>query len=437
MSEVSGIYSLTHRVRWRIYALLFLFGCIAYFQKSGLTVAAERMMPDLHLSQMQIGWLEWSLILGYTLFQFPGGLLGQYWGTRRTFTVISTVAFLGTVLTPLAPEALAGNALFLLLCALQLLVGIAQGPIFPVGAGIVEAWFPPNRWAFVQGLQSLGLGFASALTAPLVAYLMADFGWQQALLWPALPAAGVIALWAWYARNSPREHASVTLQELAEIGERPVAEAQAAPLSFARVKAILKNRSVLLLTVSYVCMNYVYYLIANWCFLYLVQERHFGVLEGGLLTALPLIAAGLGAGVGGKWVSVACARFGARRGFRLVPLGSLPAAGLLLIVTVAVGNPYLAVASLSLTYFLIELNEGAYWGATMFVAREECMAATGVLNTGGNVGGLIVTPVAAALSGAGHWNLVFLIGTAFAVGGALLWFGIDADERIGTAASQR
>jgi len=29
----------------------------------------------------------------------------------------------------------------------------------------------------------------------------------------------------------------------------------------------MKNRDVLVLTASYLCMNYVYYLLANWCFL--------------------------------------------------------------------------------------------------------------------------------------------------------------------------
>src|SRR5256885_14569642 len=47
--------------------------------------------------------------------------------------------------------------------------------------------------------------------------------------------------------------------------------------------ALLQNRDVLLLTVSYLCMNYVFYLLANWCFLYLVQERHITVLESGWL----------------------------------------------------------------------------------------------------------------------------------------------------------
>ena len=51
-------------------------------------------------------------------------------------------------------------------------------------------------------------------------------------------------------------------------------------------------------------MNYVFYLIANWCFLYLVQERHFNILEGGWLAAAPPLAAALGAGIGG----IACDR---------------------------------------------------------------------------------------------------------------------------------
>jgi len=49
----------------------------------------------------------------------------------------------------------------------------------------------------------------------------------------------------------------------------------------------MRNRDVLALTGSYVCMNYVYYLLANWCFLYLLQERHFTVLESGWLASTP------------------------------------------------------------------------------------------------------------------------------------------------------
>ena len=45
------------RVRWNIFLYLFGFGFVAYFQQRGITVASYQMMPQLHLTQEQIGWL--------------------------------------------------------------------------------------------------------------------------------------------------------------------------------------------------------------------------------------------------------------------------------------------------------------------------------------------------------------------------------------------
>jgi MFS transporter, ACS family, glucarate transporter len=427
-SGISGFYALTHRIRWRIFAFLFAFGFIAYFQQKGLTVAAERMMPELGFNQVQIGWLEWAFVLGYAAFQFPGGIIGQRIGARRMFTLIGIVAFLATVLTPIAPQVLAGTLLIAALFSLQLLMGLAQGAIYPVSSGVMEAWFPPKSWAIVQGLQSTGTQFAAAATPPLVAYLMNSVGWQKALLWPALPAVIVIALWTWYGRNTPAQHPSVNAAELREL-ERP-AEVGAA-VSSHRILKVLANRSIILLSCSYACLNYVFYLISNWCFLYLVQERHFNILESGWLAMLPPLAAGVGAGVGGKLVTQLCGKFGNRWGFRLLPLLALPTSGILLLVAVHLNNPYGAVLALASAFAVVELNEGAYWSATMFVARSDTMAATGILNTGGNIGGLIGIPIVAYLSGAGHWTTAFVIGTGLAVLGALLWLGVDTDRSIG------
>ena len=53
------------------------------------------------------------------------------------------------------------------------------------------------------------------------------------------------------------------------------------------------------------------------------------------------------------------------------------------------------------------------------------MAASGLLNTGGNAGGLIATPVVAYLSGQHEWTLAFGIGAVFAVASAAAWLAID------------
>ena len=81
------------RVRWKIFLFLFGFGFIAYVQARSLSVASYRMMPDLDLSQIQIGWLEEAFLVSYSAMQFPGGLIGQRLGARLMFVVIGLIAF--------------------------------------------------------------------------------------------------------------------------------------------------------------------------------------------------------------------------------------------------------------------------------------------------------------------------------------------------------
>jgi sugar phosphate permease len=370
-------------------------------------------------------------VLGYGLFQLPGGIFGQRLGARRTFVIIGLAAFLATIATPIAPYASSGASLFAALLLLQLLLGCSQAAIFPVSAGVFEVWFPPERWAFVQGLQTMGLALGAALTPPLIASLMSVMGWQRALLWASLPAVVLIALWAWYGRNSPREHPAVSPGELAEIGGHSAAQG-AAPvdqnISARQLLNILTNRNVLLLAVSYLCMNYSFYLLSNWVFLYLVQERKFSVLESGWLASTPPLAAAVGAGVGGVLTGALCLKFGNRWGYRLVPLFAMPAAGVLLLLAVSAANPYWAVVGLAVCFAAVELNEGAYWGAAMTLGRGDTMAVSGVMNTGGNLGGIIGIPIIAYLSGEHLWRTAFLIGAGFAVASAVAWLGIAVDQ---------
>ena len=418
------------RVRWNIFFFTFVFGLIAYLQQKGPTVAGYGMMPELGLSQMQLGWLETAFLIGYTVMQFPGSLIGQRIGARWLFVLTGLIGVCATLMTPLAPFALQGAPLLYTLILAQLLLGASQAPIFPVSTGLYEPWFPPASWPLVNGLDSMCLGLGIAVTAPLISSLMLALGWQAALFATALPALIVIPWWGWYGRNTPAEHLSVTQAELDELGGAPRALSEYT-ISWARLRAVLKNRDVLLLTLSYLCMNYVFYLIGNWCFLYLVQERHFAVLEGGFLAAAPPMCASVASGVGGYLGSVLVQRYGARTGLRSIPLVSLPAAGLLLVFAVYAANPYIAVLMLALCFMCIELNEGPFWAAIMHVGGADTMSAGGVLNTGGNTGGLIAIPLIAWLSGHHAWTPAFLLGGALALVAGLTWLFIEPTRRVG------
>jgi ACS family glucarate transporter-like MFS transporter len=415
------------RIRWLMLLFMFFFALVAYMQHTSLAVAAERIMPALHLSQMQVGWLLEAFTLGYTVPQLAAGVLGQRFGARSSLFVAGLIAVAATVTTPLAPMLLSGAGLFVALVLAQTMLGIAQSPLAPVAAGVVEAWFPGKRWAFANGLQSSGINVGTALTPPLIVLLTQSVGWQGALLWVSVPSLALVVAWGWWGRNTPREHSEVTSEELAELPaeSRPTT---GSTVSLPRLRRLLADQNVLLLAFSYLCMNYLFYLLMTWSFLYLVQERHFSGLESGLVASLPPIGAAIGCASGGLFADRLAARLGVRWGYRLVPLAALPLAGALLLLAMYAGNAYAAVAALTAAFVSVELNEGPYWAAATQLARGDTMAATGLLNTGGNLGGVVGTPIVAYLSGRGSWTAAFATGTAFALIAAGAWLLISADH---------
>jgi predicted MFS family arabinose efflux permease len=97
---------------------------------------------------------------------------------------------------------------------------------------------------------------------------------------------------------------------------------------------------------------------------------------------------------------------------------------------VTASNPYLAVAGLSLCFAAVELNEGAYWGGAMTVGRGDTMAVSGVMNTGGNLGGIIGIPIVGYLSGEHLWHAAFVLGAAFSILCALAWLWIEVEQPV-------
>jgi predicted MFS family arabinose efflux permease len=218
--------------------------------------------------------------------------------------------------------------------------------------------------------------------------------------------------------------------ELDELAENPV-EAPGPPVTMQRVRRVLADPQILRITASYFVMNYVFYLVTFWSFLYLVQDRHLTALQSGWLASLPFLVAGAASAAGGGIADRLRARLGDRIGMRVLPLVGLPSAALFLYLTVRAESPYWAVAALCLGFGNIEVTEASFWGATMRLAPTDTMAATALLNTGGNLGGVVATPIIASLSARHGWPVVFATGAATALGAAVLWLTIDAGRSKG------
>jgi len=412
------------RVRSLVFAMIFGFAFTGYLQRQGVGIVAERIMPELGLTQVQVGWLITAFLFTYAIFQVPGALIGQRFGARWTITAFGLLTIIASVLTAAAPVIAAAGLMFTSLLLARSLLGVAQGGLFPVASGTIRYWYPVTAWSSMVGLMVTGLWSGAATASPLVAWLMQAYGWQAALLITSVPSLLLVVLWFIYVRDRPELHSTVTPAELAELKANPRYDA-AAPLTAKRIFRVLGDPQILRITLSYLIMNFVFYLVTFWSFLYLVQERKLSVLESGWLAALPFVVAGIASATGGRIADRLRGRFGDLAGPRILPLVTLPLAAVFLYLTVSLTSPYSAIAALCLGFACVELNEGNYWCEAMRLAPNDSMAATAVLNTGGNLGGVIGTPIIAALSASqGGWGVVFAAGAVTSVIAALLWLTI-------------
>jgi len=417
----------TSAVRWHMLGWVFAAAFIAYLQRTAMSVVAVPLAHDAGFTTSQVGWLFNAFMVTYTLFQVPGGVFGQRVGARRAVLLYTLLSVAALASFALAPGFATGATLFALLIATRLVLGVAHGPLFPTNSGLMQAWFPPRRWALINGLQVMGLSFGGAAAGPLVSAITVHGGWQRAMLATCVPGLLLAAGWWWAVRDTPREHPGVSTDELARIAEGRAAPA-AAGFDWRRIGAVLANRVVWVLTLGYLLQNYAYYFFFSWSVTYLVESRHLTLLRSGWFSAVPILAGGVGAWLGGQWCDLAVARLGARRGYRLLPMIALPLAAALLVVLLQTPSDGLAVALLAACFFAIQLTQAPFWAAAFHVSGDQASTATGVLNAGGNLGGIIGIWLIARLVEQSGWTLALETGVGFTLASAATWFWVDADR---------
>lgn len=418
-------------IRWNILLLLFMASFVAYVLRTNLSIAGEQMMTDLRISKVQLGMVLAAFAWGYAIFQFPGGVVGDLLGARRGLALIAVSWGVMNFLVGLVPgRSLASSTTILVtLVVLRFLMGAAQAPIYPITGANICNWFPESGWAFPNGLTNAGLTLGSAATGPLIAWLMETAGWRQSFIVTAPLALLVAALWWWYARDYPTEHRSVSPGELELIDRNRTPAAETAGPRGAW-KLAIRDREILLLTVSYFCSNYVFYFFFNWLYIYLVDSRGFAILEGGTYAAAPWITGAVGATLGGLVCDRLCSRLGMRWGCRWPSVLGLVLAGVFIGAAALSPEPMAAVIFLSLCLGFQQFTEGPFWAATIAVGGRHCATACGVLNTGGNVvGGIgaLLVPITVQLVG---WGPALATASLFAFLSAGLWFFIRADRAI-------
>jgi MFS family permease len=400
----------------KVLLILCLMYLILYVDRVNISTAAPLIKAELDLSNTELGLVFSAFAYPYALFQLIGGYFGDKFGPRVTLFVCGLVVCAATAAT----GAVGGLAS---LFAARLALGIGEGATFPTATRAMAAWVPERSWGFAQGITHSAARIGNALTPPLIAWLVALVSWRGAFVLLAALSLFWVVIWVLYFRDVPTSP-PLTAQELAALsahGRSQVPEPVPWPQLFRRMLPV---------TAVDFCYGWTLWLFLSWIPSFFFQNYHQNLTQSAFYSAGVFLAGVIGDTLGG----VVSDRILHRTGKRTPARRNVIVAGMLggfvfLIPVMLVHDVNVAAISLAAAFFCVELVVAPIWAVPMDIAPKYSGSASGMMNFGFGVAG-IVSPVVFGflIDRTGSWTWPFAGSISLLLLGAGLAFRMHPDR---------
>jgi len=368
------------RVRWWVVALLFFATVICYLDRIVLSFLAPEIREDFHYTEQ-----SWASVYGFVTGAFQiaymvGFLFVGRWidrvGTRLGFAVAVTLWSIAAALHGLARGAFS-------LGFWRGMLGLSESGNFPAAIKSVAEWFPAKDRALATGIFNAGANVATMIGPPLLAVMLAAYGWRACFLITA--STGFVWLVLWLTTYQPPEkHRRVNRAELEYIRGGASAEEPGAP-RIGWLQA-LKLRETWGFAVAKFLTDPVWWLYLWWLPLLLNDKFRVTPMQRGWAVFVAYLMADVGSVVGG-WISSFLMRRGWAHG-RARKRAMLLCAACMPVGATAIIAPNL-IAVVALVSLVTAAHQG--WSANLFTTTSDIFpkqAVASVVGIGGCAGAL-------------------------------------------------
>ena len=398
-------------------ALMFGLSTMSYFDRTIMSIAGPEIMKDFGISETGMGAVYSAFLISYAICMAPGGRLADRFGPRKVLFLGGMGAALFTGLTGLTGGAWLGASFGVVasLLIIRFLFGICTAPLYPALGRMTAAWIPASQVARVQSIVITGAPLGGAISPVMFAALIGAFGWRWSFGWAAIATAALCGVWYWYARDDPREY-GVEIAGVSAPG--PVREGRF-PWG-----TLLKDRNLALLTAGYFCLNYFSYIFYYWIYYYFGEIRGMSRGESATYVTFLMLTITIMTPLGG-WVADALSpRMGRNKARRLDSVIGLSLSAVLLYVGSSGLDIVPTVVLLSLAAGCGAMSEGPYWATAIETGGENAGVAGGIMNCGGNVGGILSPTLTPIIAGYFGWAFSLHFASFVVALSMIIWFFI-------------
>ncbi|MBV8915894.1 MAG: MFS transporter [Acetobacteraceae bacterium] len=407
-----------------VLVLLSAMSFLLYVDRVNLSTAAGPIMKELGLSNIQLGLAFSAFGYSYLIFQLVGGYISDRFGSRAVLLVCGISWVLTTIGTALVDG-------FWALVAIRFVLGMGEGATLPAAARALTNWTPQGKRGFAQGVTHSCSRFGNAVTPPIVTFLVLTFSWRASFVVLGVITAVWVLVWFRYFRDDPRRHPAITEEEIAVLPDYRQVSAKGESIPWGPV-----IRRMAPTMIVYFCYGWTGWLFFTWLPTFFLHGYGLDLKNTALFSSAVFFSGVVGDSVGGMvsdWIFERTGNVEAAR--RNVLIASLLGAFVFLLPVLFTGNLAVVAICLSAAFFMLELTIGPIWAVPMDVAPRYAGTASGLMNAGSAVAG-IISPIAFGfiIDRTGNWTLPFVGSACLLLVGAAATLWVKPQRKVADAA---
>ncbi len=186
------------RYRWFVWGLLALAYIIVFFHRFAAGVVKDDLIRDLALSETAFASLGAMYFYAYMFMQIPVGFLADSLGARKTVTIGTLLAAIGSIMFGLAPTmfvAFAG----------RFIVGLGVSVVFISTLKILSQWFKESEFGTMSGITSFVGNMGGLIAQTPLVWMVSMFTWRNTFIAIGVVTLFVAVLIYLFVRNTPQE----------------------------------------------------------------------------------------------------------------------------------------------------------------------------------------------------------------------------------------
>lgn len=359
--------------RWVVWTILAAVYVFVTFHRMSAGVVRNDLESTFNIGAAQFANIGAMYFYAYFIMQIPSGILADKIGPKKTVTIFSIIAAVGSVMFGMAPNLLVAYAG-------RFLVGIGVSVVFICLIKIQSRWFYSRNFALMIGFVGMAANLGALLAQTPLVVAVGTFGWRNTFVYMGLAMIVFAILTVLFVKDDPSD---MGLPGMDELENRPAVSSDIKVMP--ALKSIMSNKRTWIVSFAYIGLYTGYVvLLGTFGVSYLMQAYTLEKIQ----AANYIMTAVVGSAISGLVIGYVSDKFKTRK-IPLMATGGLTLLGWIILIYTRM--PIGMLAPFMLVFGFVMSGFTMCWTVGNEVNdRRLSGMATGVVNCVGFLGAAVV-----------------------------------------------